>query len=70
MTSQLVIFRAFFSFLFFVSPTLNRKKNSGKSTNKKNLALANSSLESAVATSFQICHGPVIVLQVLRPDFF
>ena len=35
MTSQLVIFRAF----FFRSPTLNLKKISRKSTNKKNLAL-------------------------------
>ena len=38
MTSQLVIFRAFFIF-FFVPPTLNLKKNSRKSTNKKILAL-------------------------------
>ena len=40
MTSQLVIFKSFF-FLssFFVSPTLNLKKKSHKSTNKKILAL-------------------------------
>ena len=38
MTSQLVIFRAFFS-LFFVPSTLNLKKVSRKSTNKKILAL-------------------------------
>ena len=37
MTSQLVIFRAFL-FIFFVPPTLDLKKNSRKSTNKKNLA--------------------------------
>ena len=35
MTSQLVIFRAF----LFPSPTLNLKKKSPKSTNKKFLAL-------------------------------
>ena len=34
MTSQLVIFRAFL-FIFFRPPTLNLKKNSRKSTNKK-----------------------------------
>ena len=39
MTSQLVIFRAFFFLFFFVPPTLDLKKNSRKSTNKKNLAL-------------------------------
>ena len=38
MTSKLVSFRAFL-FIFFVPPTLNRKKNSHKSTNKKILAL-------------------------------
>ena len=36
MTSQLVIFRAFF--IFFVPPTLDLKKISRKSTYKKNLA--------------------------------
>ena len=39
MTSQLVIFRAFL-FIFFVPPTLGLKKKSRKSTNKKNLVLA------------------------------
>ena len=39
MTSQLVIFRVFL-FNFFVPPTLNLKKKSRKSTNKKILALA------------------------------
>ena len=39
MTSQLVIFRAFL-FIFFRPPTLGMKKKSRKSTNKKNLALA------------------------------
>ena len=38
MTSQLVIFRAFL-FIFFVPPTLDLKKISRKSTNKKILAL-------------------------------
>ena len=38
MTSQLVIFRAFL-FIFFHPPTLDLKKNSRNSTNKKNLAL-------------------------------
>ena len=39
MTSLLVIFRAFL-FIFHSSPlTLSLKKNSRKSTNKKNLAL-------------------------------
>ena len=38
MTSLLVIFRAFL-FIFFRPPTLNLKKNSRKSTNKKILAL-------------------------------
>ena len=38
MTSQLVIFRAFL-FIFFRPPTLDLKKISRKSTNKKNLAL-------------------------------
>ena len=38
MTSWLVIFRVFF-FFFFVSPTLNLKKKSRNSTNKKILAL-------------------------------
>ena len=37
MTSQLVIFRAFL-FIFFHPPTLDLKKKSRKSTNKKNLA--------------------------------
>ena len=35
MTSQLVIFRAFFIYFLFVAPTLNLKKKSRKSTNKK-----------------------------------
>ena len=39
MTSQLVIFRAFL-FHFFVPSSLDLKKKSRKSTNKKNLALA------------------------------
>ena len=34
MTSQLVIFKAFYLF-FFVPPTLDLKKKSRKSTNKK-----------------------------------
>ena len=37
MTSQLVIFRAFL-FFFFIPPTLDLKKYSRKSTNKKILA--------------------------------
>ena len=36
---RLIIFRAFFFIFFFVPPTLNLKKNSRKSTNKKILAL-------------------------------
>ena len=39
MTSQLVIFRALLFIFFFVPPTLDLKKISRKSTNKKNLAL-------------------------------
>ena len=39
MTSQLVIFRAFFIYFFFRPPTLDLKFFSCKSTNKKNLAL-------------------------------
>ena len=38
MTSQLD-FQSFFIFIFFVPPTLDLKKISRKSTNKKNLAL-------------------------------
>ena len=38
MTSQLVIFRAFFIY-FFRPPDPRSEKNSGKSTNKKILAL-------------------------------
>ena len=41
MTSQLVIFRVFFFKKNFCPPTLNLKKKSCKSTNKKNLALYN-----------------------------
>ena len=53
MTSQLVIFRTFLFIFFLVPPTLNLKKKSRKSTNKKILAL------SLIHTGVCHCNGNI-----------